>query len=260
MQLCLLFSIFSSSTALANPTCPNLPFDNEAEIRYIYDGDTLHLKDGRKVRLIGINTPELARNHKPAEPYAFAAKEALKTLFQKDGSIALVYGKDKKDHYGRILAHAFSADGQNVQLALLQQGLASAITYPPNTQFSACYLAAENEARCNLRGLWENTTILDAKNLNKQHTGFHLVKGQVKNIDINDKGIWLNLDDKLTIGIRPDDHSLFELDTINDLLNQSIIVRGWLNSSHSRKLGSNPFYLRVRHPLSIQLSSALSCQ
>jgi len=245
--------------ALADQTCPSLPFDDEAEIRYIYDGDTLHLKDGRKVRLIGINTPELARDHKPAEPYAFAAKEALKTLFQKDKSIALVYGKDKKDRYGRLLAHAFLTDGQNVQTALLKQGFASAITYPPNTRFSACYLEAEKDARCSNRGLWENSTILAAKNLNKRHTGFHLVTGQVINIDINDKGIWLNLDDKLTVGIRPDNRSLFDLDAVNNLLNQSITVRGWINTSNSRKPGSNPFYLRVRHPSSIQLSSVFSC-
>jgi len=166
-----------------------------------------------------------------------------------------VYGKDKKDRYGRLLAHAFSADGQNIQAILLKQGYANAITIPPNTLFVSCYLEMERYARCNKKGLWNSTSILEAKNLNNQHIGFHLIKGKVESINTNNKGIWLNLDNKLTIGIRPGNQPLFDIKALNDMLNQTIIVRGWLNKSNK----STPFYLRLRHPLSLQLFSALSC-
>jgi len=51
-----------SNTVWAEPACPADSFDETTTVRYIHDGDTLHLKDGRKVRLIGINTPE-GQNH-----------------------------------------------------------------------------------------------------------------------------------------------------------------------------------------------------
>jgi endonuclease YncB( thermonuclease family) len=257
MRLYLLYFLvyFLASPALADSACPAEQFDETTSIRYIHDGDTLHLKDGRKVRLIGINTPELARDNKPAEAFAVEAKNALKSLFKHDKSIALVYGKDKKDHYGRLLAHALLSDGQNVQAILLKQGYARVITVPPNTKFVSCYLQMERIARCNKAGLWQNANLLEAKNLSNQHLGFHLIQGKVENININNKGIWLKLDNKLTIGIRPENQSLFDIKAVNGMLNQSIIVRGWLNKSNK----STPYYLRVSHPLSIQLASAFSC-
>ncbi len=248
------FLVYSSPVAAAND-CSSETYDQTADIRYIHDGDTLHLKNGDKIRLIGINTPELARNNKAAEPFSDEAKNALKALFKTDKGIALVFGNDKKDRYGRILAHAFSNKGQNIQARLLKQGFARVITVPPNTQFASCYLKMERIARCNKTGIWQTPSIIHAKQLTNKHIGFHLIQGKVKTIDINNKGIWLNLDDRLTVGIRPDNHSLFDIESIKTMLNQSIIVRGWLNKSKYE----NPYYLRIRHPLSIQLFSAFSC-
>ncbi len=258
LRICLLvfsISFVYAPQTLAGSACTSERFDETSKIRYIHDGDTLRLNDGRKIRLIGINTPELAHDGKPAETFAFEAKNALKSLFKNDKSIALVHGKDKKDRYGRLLAHAFLTDGQNVQATLLKQGVANAITMPPNTLFASCYLEMERYARCNNKGLWKNTSILEAKNLKNQHKGFHLVKGKVESINSNSKGIWLNLDNKLTIGIRPDNQSLFDIKALNGMLNQTIIVRGWLNKSNK----STPFYLRLHHPQSLQLFSAFSC-
>ena len=256
--LCLLYfsGLFSTSfPALADNVCSSEHIDETTTIRYVYDGDTLQLRDGRKVRLIGINTPEIERKNKAAEPFAIAAKNALKALFKNHKTIALRYGKEKKDHYGRLLAHGFLTDGQNIQAILLNLGLARVITIPPNTQFSACYLEQEHKARCKKTGLWKQAEILQAKNLKNQHTGFHLVQGKVTNISSNNKGIWLNIENKLTIGIRPENQALFDIKAINDMINQSVTVRGWINKSNK----TTPFYIRVRHPLSIQLSETFSC-
>lgn len=252
--LCLLLLPVSQAKAQLS-SCSSEQFDETTTIQHIHDGDTLHLSNGKKIRLIGINAPELARDNKPAEVFSSDAKNALKKLFKQDKSIALVFGKEKQDHYGRYLAHAFLSDGTNIQAFLLQQGIASVITYPPNLRFSTCYLSVEKQARCNKKGLWGNNNVLETQNLNKQHTGFHLIKGRVINIKKDHKGIWLNLDNKLTIGIRPENQKLFNPKMISALLNQTIVVRGWLNKSNKR----TPFYLRVRHPLSILLASENSC-
>jgi len=262
--LCLLF--FITTAALAEPadtkkTCSSELYDETSSVKYVHDGDTLRLNDGRKVRLIGINTPELGHKDKTAEPFSTEAKKALQSLLKDNKSITLLYGKDNKDHYGRILAHGFLANGQNVQAILLEKGLATAIIIPPNTQYAACYLELENTARCSKKGLWQNTKLIKAKKLETRHKGFQLVQGKVKSININKKGIWLNIDNRLTIGIRPDNQSLFAIKAINEMLNKTIIVRGWLNKNRAGKSNkSNPFYMRVRHPLSIQSASTFACR
>ena len=48
----------------------------------VVDGDTLRLVDGRSVRLIGINTPELGRDGRKAEPFAVAAQRRLRALVE----------------------------------------------------------------------------------------------------------------------------------------------------------------------------------
>jgi hypothetical protein len=114
----------------------------------------------------------------------------------------------------------------------------------------------ESRARCSNQGLWKNMAILETKDLDKQHNGFHLITGKVENIDINSKGVWLNLGNKLTVGIRPDNLPLFDLKDLNNTLNQTVIVRGWINESDK----STPYYLRLRHPSSLQLFSDFSCE
>ena len=85
--------------------CPSpgpLPLVSVAKV---VDGDTLRLVDGRSVRLIGINTPELGRDGRKAEPFAVAAQRRLRALVEaSNGRVGLVPGRESKDRYGRTLA------------------------------------------------------------------------------------------------------------------------------------------------------------
>ena len=245
----------SAETACAVELLDRAHYDETTRLKFIYDGDTLHLQDGRKVRLIGINTPELSHGDNTAEPYSAEAKQALKRLFEQDKTISLVFGREKHDHYKRLLAHGFTRDGSNIQATLLQQGLAHAITLPPNDQFSSCYRELERQARCKQRGFWKKTKLLTAKDLNRSDIGFKIVSGKVKKITINTKGIWLNLDDNVTVGIRPDNQSLFDVDNISQMLNHSVVVRGWVNKSDRE----TPYYIRIRHPSSMQSAEQFNC-
>jgi len=255
-----LFTLLCSSNySLANSDvaadCRAPSYHETAQLRYIHDGDTLHLQGGRKLRLIGINTPELATKKHSAEAYSEQAKRALMALFKDDKTIALVFGKDKKDHYGRYLAHAFTSSGRNAQASLLSDGYGYALQIPPNTAFAACYLGQEKKARCNKRGLWKNSAIIPATELSTKQNGFHLVAGTIVNININKKGIWLNLDNRLTVGIRNDQRALFDEADIKKLLHQNVVVRGWLNRSKRE----TPFYMRIKHPLALQKQESFTC-
>lgn len=270
MAVCLCLCCLTSLPAMSNPVragvardaavCAATHYDEKARIKYIHDGDTLRLKDGRKVRLIGINTPEVASRKKAAEPFSAEAKETLKALFNSNKTISLVYGKEKHDRYKRLLAHGFTSDGKNIQATLLTEGHARAITFPPNTQFSACYQQQERTARCNNAGLWGNSPPLAANKLNDRHIGFQLVRGKLLNINTSSKGVWLNLDNKLTIGIRPDNQSLFDASTLNKMLGQEIVVQGWLNKSRKATPTDRSYYIRIRHPSAIQLASSFACK
>ena len=73
----------------------------QVRVSKVVDGDTLRLQDGRRVRLIGINTPELSHYGRPVEPFAVQAQRRLQALVAaNDGYVGLQVGSQAKDHYG----------------------------------------------------------------------------------------------------------------------------------------------------------------
>lgn len=90
-----------------SPIYPSLPdAARKHGCRNVYDGDTLTLEDDARVRLMGIDTPEL----KERQPFALEAKEYTKKYCNgKDvwltfGEIGGSENEKNKDHYGRLLA------------------------------------------------------------------------------------------------------------------------------------------------------------
>lgn len=85
--------------------CPLPDKPQWVAVRQVVDGDTLRLVDGRSVRLIGINAPEMGRKGRTSEPYAEAARRRLQALVKaNDDRVGLVPGVEGKDKYGRTLA------------------------------------------------------------------------------------------------------------------------------------------------------------
>ncbi len=115
-------------------------------VRAVVDGDTIDLTDGRRVRYIGINTPERG------QPLYEEATEANRRLVE--GREAwLVPGVQPLDRYGRTLAYLW-VDETFVNLELVRQGYANVYTAPPNVRYSEELLAAERDAREAEVGLW----------------------------------------------------------------------------------------------------------
>lgn len=116
----------------------------------VHDGDTLTVSiDGRKekVRLIGIDAPELAQ-----EPWGSQAQAALSNLV-KDRIVRLETDIAERDQYGRLLAYVF-VDETFVNLELVRQGQAVLYTVPPNVTHVQAYRVAQEEAREAGRGVW----------------------------------------------------------------------------------------------------------
>ena len=117
-----------------------------AQVAFVIDGDTIELDDGRRVRYIGINTPETG------QPYAAEAK-AFNEALVAGQEVWLETDAQEGDQHGRLLAYVWVGD-TFVNLELVRQGYANAYTVPPNVRYAGAFVQAEQEAREAERGLW----------------------------------------------------------------------------------------------------------
>lgn len=121
----------------------------------VVDGDTIELLNGKKVRYIGIDTPETVDPRKPVQCFGKEAKEANSNLVLNK---VVILKKDvsETDKYGRLLRYVYLEDGTFVNLWLVKNGYAFVYTYPPDIAYSVEFVAAEREAKKNKLGLWNN--------------------------------------------------------------------------------------------------------
>ena len=233
LAICLAFlSTFLGSQAHSTPlsSC-ELGSSNEiVEVTHIIDGDTVILKDGRHIRLIGINTPEIGRKGKASEPGADAAREHLLSLLQGHKQIYLKTDTQQFDRYKRTLAHLFLPDGENIQANLLAEGLATPLTIPPNLAYLDCYLHHSNQAIASLRGLWslQQYKPLASTTLDKGIRGYHVITGRVERIGESRTSIWINLSGNFALRIKREYLSYFIEPELQNLPGKMIQVRGWI--------------------------------
>ncbi|MBA1224672.1 thermonuclease family protein [Stutzerimonas stutzeri] len=244
--------IFCSLQALA--FCPSpgpLPLVSVAKV---VDGDTLRLVDGRSVRLIGINTPELGRDGRKAEPFAVAAQRRLRALVEaSNGRVGLVPGRESKDRYGRTLAHAYDEQGRNLESALLAEGLGLMVAIAPNTALVACHRRAEQQARQSRLGVWRKLTPRSTRAV--RQGGFALLQGIVERVEHNRGGYWLEMEGPLVVHIPPQAFSAFDLAQLSRLAGKTLEPRGWLVDRRGRAgTGQARWMLRVTHPAMLGLS------
>lgn len=204
-------------------------YDETATLEKIYDGDTIRLTDGRKVRFIAINTPELAYKDRPAQALAVEASQSLKQMFQTSKRVHLLYGVDRKDRYKRLLAHVFTEQGKNVAAELIQQGLGFAILVSPNDGLHECYFAQEQLAIKRKKGIWAHVDYQprQANELTREMTGFQRIEGRVEKIGHGKKWLWLDLAPLFSVKVLRKNLKYFEDQPIELLVGKRIRVRGW---------------------------------
>lgn len=123
------------------------------KVSWVDDGDTIILIDGRHVRYIGINSPEIEHKDKKAEPYGYQAKKFNKSLvFSK--KVCLEFDKERYDQYGRLLAYVFLKDGTFVNKAMIEHGLAYCLYLWPNVKYNILLLESQRRAMSAKKGIW----------------------------------------------------------------------------------------------------------
>ena len=123
-------------------------------VKHINDGDTVQLVDGRPVRYIGVNAPEIEHARQTAQPFGFEAR-ALNAELVASQTVRLEYDLERLDNYGRTLAYVFLRDGSMVNERLLQSGLAFCLLTLPNVKYENRLLTAQRAAMRAGHGMWK---------------------------------------------------------------------------------------------------------
>ena len=238
------------STAQAGVLCPAPRTVTYAQVERVVDGDSLRLKDGRSVRLIGLNAPETGKKGRTEEPLADAARKRLQSLVsQSDGRVGLLPGKQPQDRYGRTLAYAFGANGSNLEAQLLADGLGFQIALAPNVEMLDCQQAAERGARVAKMGVWQQSPVQAPQQISR--SGFALVGGKVSKVQRNRGGLWIDLEGGLVVRIAPDQLGNFEQVNLSNLRGRQVEVRGWMldrAQGTGLKTGQARWMLSLTHP------------
>jgi endonuclease YncB( thermonuclease family) len=115
-------------------------------VKQVYDGDTVLLEDGRKVRYLGINSPE------SLEPFFLKAKRLNESLVLRK-KIRLEFDQEQMDAYHRLLAYVYIGN-QMINAAMVREGLAHVFFIGPNRKYQSLLLQAQAEAKKSKVGFW----------------------------------------------------------------------------------------------------------
>jgi micrococcal nuclease len=121
----------------------------------VVDGDTIVVRGGHHIRLIGVDTPETKDPRRPVQCFGPQAAAFLESLVPRGAAVRLVGDTEARDVYDRTLAYAYRLpDGLFVNAELVRQGYAQVLTIPPNVAHTDELVALAAEARNQSRGLW----------------------------------------------------------------------------------------------------------
>lgn len=130
------------------------------KVNHVIDGDTVVLEDGRKIRYLGINSPEVGQ---PFHNEALKLNEDL--VLEKE--VYLEYDKEKSDRYGRTLAYLF-INNLLVNAEIAIRGLAISESIQPNIKYQKEIMDAQAQAKANCQGMWESLCKENADSSNEK--------------------------------------------------------------------------------------------
>lgn len=131
------------------------PTEQAIQVVRVVDGDTIEIETGQRVRLIGVDTPELNNGNNP-DCYAQEAYEFTREELEGQ-TVRLEKDVSDTDRYGRLLRYVY-LEGQLFNKTLVREGYANARSYPPDVSQQESLRIAEQDARNEEIGLW-NTKV-----------------------------------------------------------------------------------------------------
>lgn len=138
----------------------------QGTVTRVVDGDTLLVSvagEDRKVRLIGVDTPETVHPNKPVQYYGKEASAFTKKNLQNK-TVWLEYDVAPLDKYNRHLAYVWLTKPESGEDAirrdmfnarLILDGYGKVMTIQPNSKYADLFAKFQQEARTEKRGLWK---------------------------------------------------------------------------------------------------------
>ncbi|MCL4877323.1 MAG: thermonuclease family protein [Anaerolineae bacterium] len=131
----------------------NLPVRPEnlttVTVTHVVDGDTVDLADGTRIRLIGINTPELD------QPYYDEATQFTRALLENK-QVGLEFDADELDQYDRTLAYLWIGD-ELANYTIVRSGWANSLSIQPNVKYAVYIEQAQEKAAAEGAGIWQQS-------------------------------------------------------------------------------------------------------
>ncbi len=121
-------------------------------VRAVIDGDTIDVANYGRVRLLGIDAPEIGRGFDTAAPFGREARDRLVSLVLHRW-VRLEQESTALDAYNRRLAYVMREDGVFVNAALVRDGLARVTARVPLSRLAELK-RAEADAQAFRRGMW----------------------------------------------------------------------------------------------------------
>jgi len=134
----------------------------EVQVKRALDGDTIELKDGRKIRYLNVDTPETVKSGTSVKCFGPEASKFNKELMTENRTIWLTSDKAKTDRYARDLRFVFLKEsdtgniGLSVNANLVKLGFGQAKSYSPNTTYKKDFEKWQFEAQQKNIGIWKS--------------------------------------------------------------------------------------------------------
>jgi micrococcal nuclease len=124
-------------------------------VHHVIDGDTIVLEDGRHVRYIGINSPEITTPKKKGEGFGKEAQEFNRSLVNGK-KVRLVFDEETTDQYNRVLAYVYLEDGTFINGRMVEQGYAYCLYDKKNNREAEGLLELQRKAMTGRKGIWQD--------------------------------------------------------------------------------------------------------
>lgn len=257
--------LFYTTTAHAQDTMfPKSEFEglrltSTATVTEIVDPLTIRLHDGKTIRLISLDIPDL-NFHDPGDLAVTAQKVLIDFLLNQDVKVYQTKSAKagRKNRMGHDLAHIErKQDGTWIQGMLLSLGLARVRTQENNTELNEQMIALEQKARNSNQGLWSigEYKLLSPENASEKIGSYQVIEGIVRKVGSNKNTLYLNFGanwrDDFTVSI---DGTVMRKLTRSGLnprewSGQKVRVRGWIESY-------NGPHIKLDHPERLEYLSS----
>ncbi|EDZ68197.1 putative nuclease domain protein [Nitrosococcus oceani AFC27] len=217
-------------------------------VQRVYDGDTLLLKGDIRVRLLGIDTPEIEGRYRLEQAGGSSARDWLRQRIEGQ-KVRLEFDQERHDHYQRLLAHVFTVGGEHLNLLLVEEGLAVVSIFPPNFKYGTQLARAQDRAEADRRGLWSMPDYVPQPILAIPREGYQRGwrRYQGTPVAIRSSRKYARLVFSKQVEVRIPQAQLDLFGKLERYLEKQLEVRGWVSRRKEN------YSILVRHPSGLKL-------